>query len=163
MMRPVFFFCFVILGCAESESKYERISAHEINAILGEFGDTDAVFTSKGVSFDSIVTYAGKRMLNGTIEKTKLKLFFYGEYCRGYFNLPEKDTKNLQVFGKKISGDWILKCVTKLNMEEAGGYIFLVKEENAYNGIWSNGHVNFKKGNLRLQKQKLDYNILTDW
>jgi len=135
----------------------------QINSILRNFSETDEIFISDNISFDSIVTYAGLRILEDKNEKIKLKLFFYGEYCRGYYNLPEKDIKNLQVFGMNINNDWILKCVTKLNMEEAGGYLFFSMKDNEYEGIWSNGGVNFKKGFLHLFRQDKDYNIIADW
>jgi len=48
-------------------------------------------------------------------------------------------------------------------MEEVGGYIIFNRGLNSYDGIWSNGDVNFNKGKIILSKQELDYNTLTVW
>jgi len=163
MIRLVLFFFLIVLGCTESKKPSEKISPEEINSILGQFQESDAIFTEKGVAFDSILTLAGTRLRDGIDERIKMKLFFYGPHCRGYFNLPLTDDKNLQVFGKNIDNQWILKCVTKLNMEEVGGYMLIEQKKSIYQGIWSNGHVNFKNEKIRLVKNSTDYNILTDW
>ena len=49
-------------------------------------------------------------------------------------------------------------------MEEAGGYMIYWQGENdSYEGIWSNGEVNFKQGKIILDRQVIDYNTLTIW
>ncbi|MEE9374370.1 MAG: hypothetical protein V3V00_15045, partial [Saprospiraceae bacterium] len=154
----------IVLGCSESKNQQKGLSNEEVNLILDEIREDDSAFTQKGIEFDSIVTLAGNRVLNSEKVRVKLKLFYFGNHCRGYFNLPDLDTKNLQFFGKKINNMWALKCVTKLNMEEAGGYIlFNYTKKNDITGFWSNGHVNFKQGKIVLAKQELDYNTLTVW
>ena len=131
---------------------------HMINDLLSHINESDEVFVKKDVVFDSVLTLRGERILEDSQENLKFKLFYYGDYCRGYFNLSDVDNRNLQVFGKKIDDFWAFKCVTKLNMEEAGGYIILSNRE----GIWSNGHVNFRKGNITLKRSNLDYNQLSN-
>jgi hypothetical protein len=163
-MRLTLFICLVVLiNCTSINKKDEELSPEQINAILGQFSETDEVFVKKNISFDSVVTYAGFRSLGERSEKIKMKLFYYDDNCRGYFNIPHLDNKNLQVFGKKMKDDLILKCVTKINMEEAGGFMFLVPELEGYSGTWSNGHVNFKLGRIELKKQSTDYNTLAEW
>lgn len=163
MMRLTFLICLVALSCTEVRKGLGAHSNEEINAILSQLNEADPLFTAKDITFDSIATYAGTRQLDDHLEKFKLKLFFYNGVCRGYFNLPSEDTKNLQVFGSKVDGKWIMKCVTKLNMEEAGGYMILEEKPGMLSGIWSNGHINFEKGTISMQKQDIDYNILAEW
>jgi len=146
------------LGCADSS--IHSLNNDQINKILSEVNEEDPKFVEKGVSFDSILTLAGQRTLNEESEKVKARLYFFGELTRGYYNLSERDDKNLQVFGKKVGDVWAIKCVTKINMEEAGGYIIL---DGKNNGIWSNGHYNFLKGQVSLQKQNKDYDDLSSW
>lgn len=146
------------LGC--EDSSIHSLNNDQINKILSEVNEDDPKFVEKGVSFDSILTLAGHRSLNEKSEKVKARFYFFGERTRGYYNLPERDDKNLQVFGKKVGDKWAIKCVTKLNMEEAGGYIIL-NDNNK--GIWSNGHYNFEKGLVSLKKQDKDYDDLKTW
>lgn len=162
MIRLAFLFGLIILSCSESKHTKRSLKAEDINSILSHIQENSPVYTEKGIAFDSIVTLAGVRSLDND-ERLKMKLFFFGDHCRGYFNLADTDTKNLQFFGKKVEDAWALKCVTKLNMEEAGGYILLWKDSQDYSGIWSNGHVNFEKGEITLAKQAIDYNTLTVW
>ena len=164
-MKLTLLICLICLtSCSLDKGGLESLNNDEINQILSHLDESDILFTSKDVTFDSIATYAGTRELDGSVEKIKVKLFFYDGLSRGYFNLPAKDIKNLQVFGKLVEDKWIFKCVTKLNMEEVGGYIIVDGKANGqWTGIWSNGHVNFKKGKVSLIKQERDYNILTDW
>jgi hypothetical protein len=131
-----------------------------INAILSNVNEADTTFTKKDVKFDSIVTLAGTRTYLGNNQKVKLKLFYFGNYARGYFNIKDLDDKNLQVFGNKLEDKWALKCVTKINMEEAGGYIII---DDSNQGIWSSGHINFNKEIIILTKQNKDYATLTEW
>lgn len=132
----------------------------EINTLLSQIDENDAAFVEKEIIFDSIATMAGLRSLNSMEEPIKIKLFYFGDRVRGYYNLASRDDKNLQIFGRQLDGRWVIKCVTKLNMEEAGGYIIL---EKTGDGIWSTGHVNFKKGRITLEKQYTDYNSLENW
>ena len=148
----------LIAGCGNSELK--DLSNAEINEIMVHVNEDDPSFVEKGIAFDSIITLAGFRELDDKKERIKAKLYFFGERTRGYFNLADLDNKNLQVFGKKVEGDWAIKCVTKLNMEEVGGYILWSPGEDA---IWSNGHYNFQKGNLSWTKQNTDYDVLETW
>jgi len=163
MIRVLFFFSLIIVGCGESARQNEKLNTSQINSILGHIQENDPAFTEKGITFDSITTLAGIRSLEEKQERIKMKIFYFGENCRGYFNLPNQDAKNLQFFGKKVDNRWALKCVTKLNMEEVGGYIIFNRGLNSYDGIWSNGDVNFNKGKIILSKQELDYNTLTVW
>ncbi len=146
-------------GC-DSEKDLTSLSNDDINLLLSHFDAEDPVFVNKEVQFDSILTIAGIRSIDDESERIKSKLFFFGEHTRGYFNLADSDTKNLQVFGKKIGDLWVLKSVTKLNMEESDGYIILDKN---YDGIWSNGNINFRKGSIALKKQNIDYTELNTW
>ena len=145
-------------GCGSKSLK--NLSNKEINKILSFVNENDPAFVEKGISFDSVATYAGIRTLNNNSERIKARLYFFGNLTRGYFNLADFDEKNLQVFGKKVNNTWALKCVTKLNMEEAGGYIIL---DHLNDGIWSNGHHSFKMGTLSWSKQNIDYDILQSW
>ncbi len=163
MIRLAFLFSLIVFSCSESKLGQRELSTDDINSILGQVQENDTAFTEKGIAFDSIVTLAGLRNLDESDARMKMKLFFFGDYCRGYFNLSDLDIKNLQFFGKKIDNMWALKCVTKLNMEEAGGYILFWPDGTDYSGIWSNGDVNFKQGKIRLAKQEIDYNTLTVW
>lgn len=155
-------FCFIIFSlmlhsCGDKSTS--SFSNEDINSILAQVDEDDLSFTQKEVQFDSIVTLAGTRTINGSPQKIKIKLFYFGEFARGYFNVKEIDDKNLQMFGKSIDNLWAFKCVTKLNMEEAGGYIIIDNNQ----GIWSNGHINFKKEQISLEKQDIDYTNLINW
>ena len=147
------------LGC-EGNQQLAQLNDNAINEILAHVDTEDPEFVKKGVTFDSIITIAGHRLLDGDREKVKCKLFYYGDYVRGYYNLSELDDKNLQIFGKQIPGYLIFKAATKINMKEADGYIIFDK---GYNGVWSNGNVNFKKGSIELVKNNTDYNSLKEW
>lgn len=163
-MRLTLIVLVVIVACTQSQKKgLESMSTEEINKILGSFSENEAIFTEKDISFDSIVTYAGRRSQGDKSVRIKLKMFFFGDKCRGYYNLADTDNKNLQIFGKNVGGNWALKSVTKLNMEEVGGYMLMIIKDNVCEGIWSNGEVNFKKGSMHLVKQNTDYNLITDW
>ena len=146
----------VFLACKEPPlSSFDNEAINDILAVIDENSDD---FVQQIGQFDSILTLAGTRVLDGRSERIKLKIFYFGEFGRGYFNLVDKDEKNLQFFCKKSQGYLAVLCVTKLNMEEAGGYIIL---NDRNEGIWSN--VNFKKGIISLKKMNIDYNRLTDW
>lgn len=149
-----------LICCGCDNRSLESLSVDEINSILSNVNEDDPGFVQKNVSFDSIITSAGTRTVEGKNERMKMRLYFYQDRTRGYFNLADRDDKNLQVFGKKVDGNWAIKCVTKLNMEEVGGYIILGPDNN---GIWSNGHYNFKKEYLTLKKQNTDYDDLKSW
>lgn len=148
----------ICYGC--DNSTLESLSVHEINNILSYVNENDPEFVKKDVPFDSIVTSAGIRSIDGISENIKARLYYYGDRTRGYYNLSDRDEKNLQVFGRKVGDRWAIKCVTKLNMEEVGGYI-IVGPDNR--GIWSNGHYNFKMGTISLKKQNIDYDDLESW
>lgn len=148
----------VCFGC--ENRKTSSLNDQQVNEILSSVDENDPGFVQKGISFDSILTLAGTRSLGDFNEPVKAKLYFYGDLTRGYYNLKDRDEKNLQVFGKKVGDYWAIKCVTKLNMEEAGGYIIL-KSWN--NGFWSNGHYNFDQGTITMIKQNIDYNDLQSW
>jgi len=45
-------------------------------------------------------------------------------------------------------------------MTEADGYLILTDN---YNGLWSNGKVNFQQGSLIMQKNRKDYTDLKVW
>ncbi len=149
-----------VMMTACNEASIRSFDNKEINALLVQVDENDERFIQKNVVFDSIVTRAGQRSLDNKTDRFKIKLFYFGDYARGYFNLALQDEKNLQVFGKRIGEYWVFKCVTKINMEEAGGYLIL---ESDGSGIWSNGHVNFKKGVIDLKKQITDYSSLENW
>lgn len=146
-------------GC-DSNRDLKDLDNDQINEILGAFDSEDPVFVNKDVKFDSILTLAGQRIVENKTERIKCKLFYFGPHVRGYFNLADQDDKNLQVFGKMTDGQLALKSVTKINMVESDGYIIL---DPNYEGIWSNGNVNFTIGSISLKRQKTDYTELTKW
>lgn len=148
-----------LMSCENNSSLVDMDTA-QINKILSTVNETAETYTQKDVKFDSIVTYAGTRSYERQDQKVKMKLFYFGEFARGYFNIKDLDDKNLQVFGRKVDNYWALKCVTKINMEEAGGYIVL---DNNKEGIWSSGHINFSKEQIQFKQQDTDYNNLLDW
>lgn len=151
--------CFVSLSACKDVS-LSSLNTGQINALLAEIDENDPKFTLKEIQFDSIVTMAGWRTLGEQKERIKLKLFYFGVLSRGYYNLSDKSPANLQVFGKLIENNWVLKCVTKIDMEEVGGYL-IIKDQSE--GIWSTGDVNFKMGLLELSKKYTDYNDLETW
>lgn len=156
---------FIIIACSFlffscQEGALGDMSPTEINELLSQLNENDPIFTQKEVKFDSIVTLAGIRGFSNVKQKVKLKLFYFGDHARGYFNVSDVDDSNLQIFGKKINNNWAFKCVTKINMEEVGGYIILKKDNS---GIWSNGHINFTVEDIKLTKQPQDYNSLETW
>ncbi len=154
-------FSLLLITCFSCQrSELTNLSPEGINNILAQFNENDAVFTQKDVEFDSINTLAGIRDYSNVQQRVKVKLFYFGDYARGYFNVSDIDDSNLQIFGKKIQDYWAFKCVTKINMEEVGGYIILKKNNS---GIWSNGHINFNIEKINLTKQMVDYNNLTNW
>jgi len=126
-------------GCGESSMT--SITPEEINGLLSQVNEDDPEFVAKGIQFDSIVTKAGIRSIAETNERVKIKFFYFEDRVRGYFNLADSDDKNLQFFGRKVDDLWVLKCVTKINMEEVGGYLIFKKDGS---GIWSKGDLNFK-------------------
>ncbi len=148
----------VCYGC--DSRTLENMTPEQINQILSHINEDDPAFVQKDIVFDSIVTSAGTRHINGKTERVKTRLYYFGDRTRGYFNLADRDEKNLQVFGQKIDNNWVIKCVTKLNMEEVGGYIII---EPGGQGIWSNGHINFKTEPISLSKQNIDYDDLKTW
>ena len=145
-------------GCGESN--LTSITPDKINSLLSQVNEDDPRFVEKGISFDSIITKAGNREISTSSERVKIKLFYYDDKVRGYFNLTDRDDKNLQFFGQRIEDLWVLKCVTKLNMQEVGGYIFLDEDGS---GVWSNGDLNFKPQVITLLKSNKDYDVLTSW
>lgn len=147
------------VGC-DSNTKLKSMTNEQMNKILAQIDETSSVFVQKDVAFDSIVTAAGSRFVNDREERMKIKLFYFGNHTRGYYNLSDKDDKNLQVFGQKVDGRWTLKCVTKLSGEEADGYLFF---NDGYQGLWSNGSVNFVQGTFNMVKQNKDYADLKSW
>lgn len=160
-LRPLLLFMGLWLICYGCDNRsLEKLKPEEINSILANVSEDDPAFVQKGISFDSIVTLAGTRTIGNKTERIKFRLYHFQHLTRGYFNLTDRDDKNLQVFGKLIDGNWVIKCVTKLNMEEVGGYIILQPDRN---GIWSNGHINFKTETIALKKQTTDYDDLTSW
>ncbi|MEL6123139.1 MAG: hypothetical protein AAFQ02_00395 [Bacteroidota bacterium] len=149
----------ICLGC-ETKEKLKDWTPEQLNLVLSQVDTADPSFTQKEVAFDSIITLAGVRILGQEQERIKFKLFHFGPYVRGYYNLADRDDKNLQVFGKRIDSQWVMKCVTKLSMTEADGYLLLLPSGKS---IWSNGSVGFEQGYLQLQKQATDYNDLVSW
>ena len=145
-------------GCGTSD--LTSMTPEEINNLLSQVDEDSPRFVEKGNSFDSIVTAAGIRTNADTNERVKMKIFYFGDLLRGYFNLTDKDDKNLQVFGKKTGDMWVIKCVTKLNMEEVGGYMIL---QDNRKGIWSNGNISFRSERINLTKQNIDYDVLQTW
>ncbi len=144
-------------GCGDSN--LTSITPEEINALLAQVDEESPLFVEKNITFDSIVTRAGVRQIGSGSERVKIKMFYYGNLVRGYFNLIDKDDKNLQFFGQKIGDRWVAECVTKLNMEEVGGYIIL----NGTAGIWSKGDINFQPESITLRKSEIDYDVLKSW
>ncbi len=136
------------------------LSKDDINNILAKVNEEDLAFKEGDVKFDSILTYAGTRTYLGEEQRIKMKLFYFGSLTRGYYNLADQDDKNLQVFGRRIDDNWAFKCVTKINMEEAGGYMIL---DDDLNGIWSSGHINFDTEKISLEKKDTDYQDLSQW
>lgn len=145
-------------GCGESS--LTSITPDKINSLLSQVNEDDPRFVEKSISFDSIITKAGNREISTSSERVKIKLFYYDDKVRGYFNLIDRDDKNLQFFGQRIEDLWVLKCVTTLNMQEVGGYIFL---DEGGSGVWSNGDLNFKPQVISLLKSNKDYDALTSW
>ena len=127
---------------------------------MSNVDENDPTFTLKDVKFDSIITVAGQRTYLEDQQNIKMKIFYYGDTARGYYNISDLDEKNLQIFGKRVDDLWAFQCVTKLNMEEAGGYLIM---DGNYQGIWSSGHINYKKQELTLLKRKKDYQELSNW
>ncbi len=144
-------------GCGDSD--LTSITPEEINALLVQVDEDSPQFVEKNITFDSIITKAGTRQIGSGSERVKIKLFYYGSLVRGYFNLIEKDDKNLQFFGQKIGDRWVMECVTKLNMEEVGGYMILEKSS----GIWSKGDINFQPESITLRHSNIDYDVLKSW
>jgi len=160
-LQTLIFFAGLWLICYGCDNRsIEGLSVDKINEILSNVNEEDPEFVIKDVVFDSVATLAGTRTLNGQSERIKARLYYYGDRTRGYFNLADRDDKNLQVFGRKVEDQWAIKCVTKLNMEEVGGYIIL---GSTGRGIWANGHYNFQKEEVTLTKQKIDYDALKSW
>ena len=144
-------------GCGDSD--LTSITPEEINALLAQVDENSPQFVEKNITFDSIVTRAGTRLNGAASERVKIKMFYYNDLVRGYFNLIDKDDKNLQFFGQLIGDQWVVKCVTKLNMEEVGGYIILEGTE----GVWSKGDINFQPELMTLLKKEIDYDVLKSW
>jgi len=144
-------------GCGDSD--LTSITPEEINALLAQVDEDSPQFVEKNITFDSIVTKAGTRHVGSMSERVKIKLFYFNDLVRGYFNLIDKDDKNLQFFGQKIGDRWVMECVTKLNMEEVGGYLILDKTA----GIWSNGNISFRPESITLHKSDIDYSVLKSW
>ena len=160
-LHTLILFISLWLVCYGCDSRtLETMTPEQINEILSHINEDDPAFVQKEVVFDSIVTSAGTRNINDRTERVKSRLYYFGDRTRGYFNLADRDEKNLQVFGKKINNRWVIKCVTKLNMEEVGCY--MIMNPNGQ-GIWSNGHINFKTEQISLKKQNIDYDDLKTW
>ena len=155
LLACLWLFCF---GCANRSSN--SLKDLDVNIVLSSVDEEDPRFVEKGIAFDSIITVAGWRSLESLKEPVKAKFYFYGDYVRGYYNLSNRDEKNLQVFGNKVDQYWAIKCVTKLNMEEAGGFLIFSDWKN---GIWSNGHYNFEIGDISMVKKDIDYQDIVSW
>jgi len=65
-------------GC-DSNTKLKSLNNDQVNARLAQIDENSEVFIQKDISFDSIVTTAGLRVVSDTSEKIKMKLFFFGE------------------------------------------------------------------------------------
>lgn len=150
----------ILLFAACQTESVQTLSTDQINQLMTQVDENDPAFTQKDVQFDSILTLAGTRQYRQETQKIKVKIFYFGNLARGYYNLADRDDKNLQVFGKKIEDLWVYTCVTKINMEEVGGYLIL---DPSQNGIWSSGHINFEKQEISLKKYSQDYTELTSW
>lgn len=150
----------LISSCKGESNEPREYDVTRINNVLSYVVEDDPKFVEKGISFDSTVTMAGTRQYRNKTQRVKMKLFYFGDYTRGYYNLADQDNSNLQVFGRKVGDQWALKCVTKINMEEAGGYLILPPGGE---GIWSSGHLNFEKQDISLTKQNVDYTVLDKW
>ena len=107
----------IIFGSCAPNS-VETYSTEQINEIMGHVDGDDPAFTVKDIQFDSVITLAGTRGYRDDNQRVKAKFFYYGELARGYYNLTDRDSKNLQVFGKKVDDLWAFTCVTKVNMED---------------------------------------------
>ncbi len=149
----------LLLSACQNES-VQTLNTDQINQFMTQVHANDPAFTHKNVKFDSIVTLAGTRQYRQKSQKIKAKIFYFGDLARGYYNLADRDDKNLQIFGKKVDGLWIHTCVTKINMEEVGGYLILDQNRS---GIWSSEHINFEKQEISLKKFGQDYTELTSW
>ena len=158
--KHIYALLFLVFLIACTDNAISSLSNEEVNNLLSQIDENDPSFVEKNVQFDSIVTLAGERILEEKVERIKMKIYYYGDLSRGYFNLRDMDDKNLQVFGKKTGPYWIYKCVTKINMTEAGGYMIF---GDSGEGVWSNGDVNFKQGKIEVKKQTIDYNSLVSW
>lgn len=152
----------VILGLISCQAKgpLEEMGTNRINELLNYVKESDSVYKDKEISFDSVLTYVGRRTFEGAQQNIKLKLFYYGNHARGYYNIPEVDQKNLQVFGISQDGYWIFKCVSQLDSEEIGSYLIL---NHSLEGIWSGGHINYVKETIKLNKTVGDYHELQQW
>ena len=149
----------LLLSACQNES-VQTLNTDQINQLMTQVDANNPAFTQKNVKFDSIVTLAGTRQYRQESQKIKAKIFYFGDLARGYYNLADRDDKNLQIFGKKVDGLWIHTCVTKINMEEVGGYLILDQNRS---GIWSSGHINFEKQEISFKKFSQDYTELTSW
>lgn len=159
--RILFFFLvlWLLYSCQVSKT-LDQWDSSEINLLMANINIEEPIFTQKDIHFDSIVTLAGTRIVGKKLESIKLKLFYFGGYIRGYYNLSDQDNKNLQIFGKKLGPHLAFKVATKINMKESDGYIVL---NNSHMGIWSNGSVNFAKGTIALTKNNKEYTLLDRW
>jgi hypothetical protein len=151
--------CVWLISVACDNESLSSFDNNDINSILSQVNENDESFKVKDVQFDSIVSYEGIRTYRGADQRIKLKLFYFGDLMRGYFNIRDLDDKNLQVFGRNLGQYRAMKCMTTVNMEEAGGYIIL---EGNNQGIWSTGHINFEKETITLKKTVSDYNDLAN-
>jgi len=79
-------------GCGERN--LTSITPEEINTLLAKVNEEEPKFVEKGISFDSIVTKAGIRSFNDTPQKVKMKLYYFQNRVRGYFNVIDQDDKN---------------------------------------------------------------------
>ena len=149
----------IILLAACSPHTVDTYTTEEINEIMSHVNGDDPAFTVKDIKFDSVITLAGNRVYKVDNQRVKAKIFYYGDLARGYFNLTDRDSKNLQIFGRKVDDLWAFTCVTKVNMEEVGGYMILDRRQ----GIWSSGHINFEKQNISFKKLNQDYDTLQEW
>ncbi len=149
----------IIAGCAQESTDIEDVKL--INRTLAKINVSDPQYFDKGMGFDSVVVYAGERVVNGMEEKFKMQLFyFYGDYVRGYIKVPSRDNYNFQLFGRLSNGQLILKCVSTVQSDEQGS--FMIIDDNK-TGIWSSSHINFVIGTLTANKYNTDYESFKHW
>ncbi len=136
------------------------LSDEEINGILATVDESSDRYIQKGIEFDSIVVYAGYRVLGAQKELLKMRLFYFGDHVRGYYKLPNGSNKNVQVFGRLNATNLVLKCVTTDQTDDQGSFMII---ENNQKGIWASPHHNFERRIVDLSRYDADYESLTNW